>query len=181
MEQKQELRCINCNMPRDKGRKLCKKCYLEIKRRSAKEHYNKFGRYNYGIVECERCKKEIRLCRKDQKLCLDCIIKIENELGNNTTNNYIIAPKTSKTYHRVLMEEALKRSLHYNEIVHHMDEDIYNNELSNLVVISRSNHFKLHKILIKYKYENKNYIKEDIISLTNSWFLENNINVIIAA
>jgi len=46
--------------------------------------------------------------------------------------------------HRYLMEQKIGRKLGYNEIVHHLDEDIWNNDLSNLEIVSRANHILIH-------------------------------------
>lgn len=48
--------------------------------------------------------------------------------------------------HRYVMEQHLKRRLGSNEVVHHKDEDKTNNELSNLEVMSRSEHNRLHTL-----------------------------------
>ena len=42
------------------------------------------------------------------------------------------------------MEKQLGRRLSFNEIVHHIDGDKSNNELSNLEILSRSEHAKMH-------------------------------------
>ena len=46
--------------------------------------------------------------------------------------------------HRYVMECHLGRALKRNEIVHHKDGDIYNNDISNLEVLSRSEHTHRH-------------------------------------
>lgn len=46
--------------------------------------------------------------------------------------------------HRHIMEEHLGRGLTRDEVVHHIDGNPMNNDLSNLVVMSRSEHTKLH-------------------------------------
>ena len=48
-------------------------------------------------------------------------------------------------YHRYLMEQYLCRKLTSDEVVHHIDENKKNNTISNLVVMSRSEHVRLHK------------------------------------
>ena len=47
--------------------------------------------------------------------------------------------------HRVVMENKLGRILLPDEIVHHIDEDKSNNNESNLMVLSVSDHAKLHR------------------------------------
>lgn len=47
------------------------------------------------------------------------------------------------SYPRVLMEQHLNRPLSKSEVVLHLDENIYNNDLSNLKVITRAELAKL--------------------------------------
>lgn len=47
--------------------------------------------------------------------------------------------------HRVLMENKLGRLLLMGEVVHHIDEDKNNNDVTNLLVLSASDHAKLHR------------------------------------
>lgn len=51
--------------------------------------------------------------------------------------------------HRYIMEQFLGRKLKSNEIVHHIDGNKRNNNLSNLEILTRSEHARLHK---PYKY-----------------------------
>lgn len=48
--------------------------------------------------------------------------------------------------HRYVIECALGRALTHDECVHHIDGDKLNNDISNLQVLTRSNHCKLHMI-----------------------------------
>jgi len=48
-------------------------------------------------------------------------------------------------YHRYLMEEHLNRKLISKEIVHHKDGDKLNNDISNLQVMSQSEHQRIHQ------------------------------------
>lgn len=56
--------------------------------------------------------------------------------------------------HVVLMEKHIGRKMLKNEVVHHIDENKTNNDLSNLEVMTRSEHSRLHAI--------KNYSKKNI-------------------
>lgn len=47
--------------------------------------------------------------------------------------------------HRKVMEEHLGRKLSSNEIVHHIDGDKSNNDISNLMVVSRAEHLNIHR------------------------------------
>lgn len=46
--------------------------------------------------------------------------------------------------HRYVMERFLNRPLSPDEIVHHKDGDIYNNDISNLQLVTRSEHQSIH-------------------------------------
>lgn len=49
-----------------------------------------------------------------------------------------------KSYPRILMEESLGRPLKPYEDVHHIDEDVSNNDISNFDIINHGEHQKLH-------------------------------------
>ena len=51
--------------------------------------------------------------------------------------------------HRYIMEQYLGRKLTSNEEVHHLDGNKINNNISNLIVLSKSDHAKLHAYLDK--------------------------------
>lgn len=52
--------------------------------------------------------------------------------------------KRTVSYPKWIMEQAIGRSLASNETVHHKDEDPLNNEITNLEILDRSTHGKLH-------------------------------------
>lgn len=68
--------------------------------------------------------------------------------------------------HRYKMEQHLGRKLHKDEVVHHIDEDIYNNNLSNLKVVSRSEHIKIHPKIIQLSAVAKTKYDVDPVVLT---------------
>jgi hypothetical protein len=55
--------------------------------------------------------------------------------------------------HRVVMERFLHRKLNSDEHIHHIDKDTLNNSPSNLIVVSKSEHTKLH---VKDRKRHKN-------------------------
>lgn len=59
--------------------------------------------------------------------------------------------------HRYLMQQALGRPLQSNEIVHHKDGNKSNNDLSNLEVLQRSEHSKMHA---KERFENAEAVEQ---------------------
>jgi hypothetical protein len=101
-------------------------------------------------------------------------------------NLYVMSNIPGKTVHRLLCENILNRELTTYEVVHHMDENPKNNEINNLVVLSRSDHGKLHKylnlqrvILEKSNSENfENCWKLLIVPITTTWLETTSVNVI---
>jgi hypothetical protein len=57
---------------------------------------------------------------------------------------YVQVDGKEKAFHRHLMETVLGRELRPDEIVHHADHDPLNNDPANLVVLSRSEHLRIH-------------------------------------
>jgi len=89
--------------------------------------------------------------------------------------------------HRVIAEKLLQRRLMSHEIVHHIDCDKSNNSLDNLIVISRTQHARLHSYLgkqrvIMEKTGNKenfeNYWSMLIASITLTWLETANVKTI---
>jgi len=64
--------------------------------------------------------------------------------GWTSTHGYKYLGKRAE--HRQLMERLLGRRLAYNEVVHHKDENPLNNDPSNLEVIYRGDHARLHNV-----------------------------------
>jgi len=75
-----------------------------------------------------------------------CILKDHN--GKRYASIYIGYRKHQR-YHRYLMERFLNRKLMKNEHVHHIDGEILNNDINNLIVVSKSNHKYVHNSLQK--------------------------------
>jgi hypothetical protein len=48
--------------------------------------------------------------------------------------------------HQLVLEKKLGRRLRPNELVHHVDGNKYNDNMSNLKVVNKSEHNKLHKV-----------------------------------
>ena len=58
---------------------------------------------------------------------------------------YICFEGTRIAEHRHLVQQREGRKLASNEVVHHVDGDPINNDLSNLVILTRSEHNRLHR------------------------------------
>lgn len=64
--------------------------------------------------------------------------------------NYIqsYANGKSKRKHQIIMENHIGRELKENEVIHHIDGNKRNNDLSNLMLVTREEHTKIHKDLL---------------------------------
>ena len=65
---------------------------------------------------------------------------------------YPIWKDSKKLVHKTQVENhILKRRLRNNEVIHHVDGDKLNYDISNLVVLSRENHNKIERGLWRYQ------------------------------
>lgn len=67
----------------------------------------------------------------------DYMYAVVPEHPRATKNHYVLM-------HRVVMENFLGRMLKDNEVVHHIDHNKKNNDISNLELLTNSNHSKIH-------------------------------------
>ena len=54
-------------------------------------------------------------------------------------------PNKGRGVHVVMMEQRIGRCLDRDEVVHHIDHNKQNNDISNLILMSRAEHMKLHR------------------------------------
>lgn len=84
---------------------------------------------------------------------------VVTEHPNATKHGYVLM-------HRIVMENHLGRLLNPNEIVHHLNGDKKDNEISNLILMDLKSHSKIHsltgitKVLMKCPLCKKFFIKE---------------------
>ena len=67
----------------------------------------------------------------------DYLYAIVKEHPNASKHGYVL-------YHRVVIENHLGRILNHNEVVHHIDGNKFNNDISNLRLMDSKQHVKLH-------------------------------------
>lgn len=65
-------------------------------------------------------------------------------------------PNKGRAVHRVVMEQAIGRSLQSHESVHHIDHNRANNDISNLQLMTRAEHARLHAFENLSKRKRKN-------------------------
>lgn len=75
----------------------------------------------------------------------DYLYAVVKEHPNSSKYGYVL-------YHRIVMENHLGRILNLNEVVHHIDGDKFNNNISNLQLMNCKDHVKLHGLKHGRKY-----------------------------
>lgn len=132
--------CVDCGSQNVAERRRCRECAKFFNRRRAKDLYEKNGRYNYGESTCPICGKEMILWKKSQITHSSCRRK--------TVDNYNSVKRSNKANtigRQKILDLGISIPIDY--VVHHLDENPDNNNLINLVLMSRSAHNKLHRIL----------------------------------
>lgn len=137
--------CVDCGSQEVIERRRCKKCSLIFNRERVKKYYNP-NKIRYGISTCEICKKELIKNRPDQTVHGNCKRKQLSEKAIA----YNKVPRTKTGTETIGRNTVTKLGLVIKYlVVHHIDENPNNNDLSNLMIMSRSNHAKLHRYLEK--------------------------------
>lgn len=170
MSRKEKIVCCNCGKTKER--------YRHIGRKVSNVFCSRDCKSKYGSVEvsCFFCRKKIvksrsRITRNEHNFCSkECTDKGKGEYmhgarigtyngGRTTFSNYIaISDKQNSSSnkrgyileHRYVMENFIGRKLKKGEVVHHIDRDRTNNDISNLILFpSQSEHIKHHNLCRK--------------------------------
>lgn len=117
------------------------KKYSEQEIEFIKNNYPKYGS-KYCAEKLNRSENAIN--KKIKKLGL----KINWKYEYINANGYLVnCEDRNHRYlvHRRKMENKLGRKLKYNEVVHHIDGNKLNNDLSNLQLMTRQEHIEIHR------------------------------------
>lgn len=119
------------------------------------------------------CGTEYLASRKNSKYCsLECCNKSIRSEGKNS---YVYSGNDYRNgiwLHRTIAREVLGRPLNTNEVVHHIDMNPKNNELSNLIVISRGKHALLHRYINEQGALLKRLSNVNIENCWDTWIRE---------
>ncbi len=113
------------------------------------------------VVHCEWCgrpfeKKRTDIARTNHNLCdRGCYQDFINFTQSNSQNQVV----SGKVLYRTLAEMKLGRELTKDEEVHHIDGNHSNNNLDNLMVLSRAEHMSIHAAS-KWRDANGRFIKQ---------------------
>lgn len=132
----------------------------EIKRTGIKPVGSAGRGYMHALFECPACGKTVEKIAKDGRNAKTCSIECSRPLRGRKERRkesviisgyrYIYSPNHpygTKCYvaeHRLVLENKLGRYLKPEEVVHHINGDKLDNRTGNLIVLSNSDHHKLH-------------------------------------
>ena len=137
-------------------RKICDNCGKEFVYRG------RHGTRNKHFFCCYNCYIEFKTKKVEVScdLCGEPFLKKRSDIRRSNYNfcceecyrNYMSLSRQSKTgpkyygkpIYRLMIEHELGRELTSEEQVHHVDGNHKNNAMSNLIVVSRSEHQKIH-------------------------------------
>lgn len=180
--------CIEgCTDLCETGRRYCKTHYLERRSelRKVKKAKGLKVRTMYPCICCN-CKKAFEGFRKNS---LFCSVECCNAFKASETNPYIFDSKNYKENlweHRNIAERILNKKLNSNQVVHHLDCNPKNNAITNLIVLSRSEHTSLHQYLDRQRAllersnngNTENCWETLIVPITTTWLETANVKVI---
>lgn len=134
----------------------CDYCGAEITKRNSHGNRNKHHFCNSACankyknkkqkVACDVCgrkfhKKSSDIMRTSHNFCCqECSIGFHRWSGTKSNNVKV----GGKLIHRSIVERLIGRTLLPNEEIHHIDFNHQNNDTQNLVILSKSEHSKIH-------------------------------------
>lgn len=116
--------------------------------------YHTASRKQPKFKKCLQCNKEFVIDprHKNKKFCdVKCACAYKRAktrtatLGADGYKYVWFADGSGEKEHRFIVEQKIGRKLTRDEVVHHIDGNRANNDISNLMVMSRGEHSKLHR------------------------------------
>lgn len=108
------------------------------------------GNYRYyKMYTCQYCSKEFE-ARADmpRKYCSSVCDGKRKKIGNARYEQTNIGGCKYRATHRVIVESIIGRELDHEEVVHHINCDKKDNRIDNLVILTMSEHTKIHNYLM---------------------------------
>lgn len=134
--------CGNLFIKKRKGQKFCSSiCSGAYRGNNTKGH--KKAKPIWDGVEKKNMWKIGKIVKNHEYLYARCP---EHPFATSTGYVYL---------HRLIMENYLGRILRKDEVIHHKDLNGYNNKIENLLILSHSEHSRLHMQIDKEKGKNK--------------------------
>jgi len=156
------------NLSRERIRQIAKEMNINIKTLQ-KENPKKYSRRKFFSAKCPNCGKRFERYYKTifcSRRCYGTTLKEVTPEKQNQSFRYINHKGKTKRPYRLIMEKYLKRKLNSKESIHHIDKNIRNNKLSNLRIMSKGAHTKLHRKEFQKKFQKLLSKKILLVSLT---------------
>jgi hypothetical protein len=104
------------------------------------------------IIQCDRCKKEYSITRKKFRMRSTHYCSMRCYLSDRKNEDYR-PHRNGQREARKIMSGHIGRALQAGEIIHHLDGNCQNNDLSNLVLFpNHSAHVKWHHLIRQVQY-----------------------------
>jgi len=158
ISRKSKLRCRPCNAKRSKSMETRNKISVNLMGKKSTRNYREHPRKSYKM-KTPRSPEHIKNIVEEnyRNGTYDPIGSVRKQ-GNQ--GYFIIKTRTDSgeqnwvSYHRYLMEQKIGRKLATGEHVHHIDGDKSNNDISNLALLTASQHYTLNYLITKLNLPN---------------------------
>lgn len=140
------LHCDNCDkiickcLSQIHKHNFCSKSCANIFSRKTNPKYKEYKNYANISAHMSKLNEELNPSRMTEET--------KSKIGKTRHERLFTGHSYQKVHgqhlHRVLVEQALGRKLRSDEIVHHIDHNFQNNDLSNLQIVTRAEHIKIH-------------------------------------
>lgn len=164
--------CVDCGKEGTSERRRCSECLIIYNRKRASDYQKKISelgikRSRYGIINCCICNEEMIKNRPNQLAHGKC--------RNRNIISYNIHPRDSKGMmvgRKVVLDLGIL--IPKKIVVHHIDENPMNNSLNNLMIMSISNHAKLHGFIKEQWVINKGIYGDRLESIWKKMLIKLN-------
>lgn len=154
-----ERYCVDCGSSEVVERHRCKEHAKAYNRQRAKDRYKQQGKYSYGTALCSVCGKKMTLWRKDQVAHRSCRYKTVDDY------NKVPRDKQGNVFIRgILISYGV--DIPKGWIVHHVDENPWNNVAENIWLIPRGAHNSLHR---KLQFQRSLWLKNHDSNNEDCW------------
>lgn len=155
--------CIDCGSKDVIERRRCKECVKKYNSDKSKKYYKEKGKkrrkQKLPKAICPICNKEMIMWRRDQMSHLSCRPKVVNDY-----NKVPRSKKGTMLVKELLLEHGITIPKGY--VIHHLDENPWNNNPTNLWILSRGLHNSLHR---KLQYQRSLWLKDHNNKDENCW------------
>jgi len=136
--------CVNCGKEYETTKRKSQCC----SKTCVSQRKGASSRARKGFYSCPICGKDTE--SRHRKYCSTECLEKSKDIRFIGVDPYAFRGGRKESfgrrvrYHRYVMEQHLGRKLEKSEVVHHVDGNKFNNDISNLKLLTASEHAKLH-------------------------------------